>query len=103
MRKKKRNTKNNDQDTLIARYSKKSTAKLEDIANGNAGRQARLKTTGEIVTVVNEFQERGHNDPYGDKRFKCRLPPFAPGHRPRTEVIRADRLEFFSALASSGS
>lgn len=49
------------------------------------GSRAVLKSTGETVTLLAAT---------GDQRYLVRLPPQQPGHRPRHQEIRGDRLRF---------
>jgi len=47
--------------------------------------RAVLKSTGEPATVLAAI---------GDQRYLVRLPPQQPGHRPRHQEIRGDKLRF---------
>jgi len=49
------------------------------------GTRAVLKSTGETVTVLATI---------GENRYLVRLPPQQPGHEPRHQEIRGDKLRF---------
>lgn len=49
------------------------------------GTHAVLKSTGETVTVLAAI---------GENRYLVRLPPQHPGHRPRHQEVRGERLQF---------
>jgi len=59
-------------------------------ANSNleSGRQATLASTGEPVRILYRITD-GRTD---RSRYRCVLPPQAPGHDRRVETIRTDRL-----------
>lgn len=46
--------------------------------------RATLKATGEPVTILASI---------GDQRYLVRLPPQQPGHNPRHQEIRGDKLQ----------
>ena len=51
------------------------------------GTQATLASTGEKVHILYRVQD-GQT---GTTRYRCILPPQAPGHRPRIQTIAAKR------------
>lgn len=51
------------------------------------GSHAVLNATGETVTILAAT---------GDQRYLVRLPPQQPGHKPRHQEIRGDKLRFSS-------
>lgn len=53
-----------------------------------SGAQATLASTGEKVHILYRHQD-GQT---GTTRYRCVLPPQAPGHRRRIEIIGAHRL-----------
>ena len=51
-----------------------------------------LKSTGERVLILGKGRPEGASG--DDQWFLCKLPPQAPGHKPRREWIRSSQLEF---------
>jgi hypothetical protein len=49
------------------------------------GTRAVLKATGETVTILAAI---------GENRYLAQLPPQQPGHKPRHQEIRGDKLRF---------
>ncbi len=61
---------------------------MSNQSHHEAGTQATLASTGEKVRILYRVQD-SHT---GTIRYRCILPPQAPGHRPRIQTIAGKRL-----------